>query len=94
MYRLSAAIFTALFFIAPPISHSQITPVWFTLLTPAEESLTTTVSLPAGLTYSENDKRSAPVTTRPKQRINFRESLYYQLHPQSIFNPLGIFLTH
>jgi hypothetical protein len=98
MYRLSAAIITALFFIAPTKSHSQITPVWFTLLTPAQQSLTTTVSLPAGPTYrigdSENDKWSAPGTTRPKQRINFRESLYYQLHPQSIFNPLGISLTH
>ena len=41
--------------------------LWFTLLTPAQQSLTTTVSLPAGPTYrigdSENDKWSAPVTT-------------------------------
>jgi hypothetical protein len=76
MYRLSAAIITALFFIAPTKSHSQITPVWFTLLTPAQQSLTKTVSLPAGPTYrigdSENDKWSAPVTTRPKQRIDFQ----------------------
>jgi hypothetical protein len=67
MYRLSAAIFTALLFIAPAVSHSQITPVWFTLLTPAQQSPSTTVSLPAGVTYrigdSENNKWSAPVTT-------------------------------
>ena len=67
MYRLSAAIFAALFFIAPAVGHSQTTPVWFTLLTPAQQSLSTTVSLPAGVTYrigdSENNKWSAPVTT-------------------------------
>src|SRR5580698_3868531 len=67
MYRLSAVIFAALFFIAPAVGHSQITPVWFTLLTPAQQSLSTTVSLPAGVTYrigdSVNNKWSAPVTT-------------------------------
>src|SRR6202041_1012663 len=67
MYRLSAAIFAALFFIAPAVGHSQTTPVWFTLLTPAQQSLSTTVSLPAGVTYrigdSVNNKWSAPVTT-------------------------------
>jgi hypothetical protein len=67
MYRISAAIFAALFFISPAVGHSQITPVWFTLLTPAQQSLSTTVSLPAGVTYrigdSVNNKWSAPVTT-------------------------------
>src|SRR6202041_283252 len=67
MYRLSAAIFAALFFIAPALGHSQTTPVWFTLLTPAQQSLSTTVSLPTGVTYrigdTQNNKWSAPVTT-------------------------------
>jgi hypothetical protein len=67
MHRFSAAIFTALFFIVPAVSYSQTTPVWFTLLTPAQQSLTTTVGLPAGTTYrigdSENNKWSVPVTT-------------------------------
>src|ERR1700721_3305044 len=67
MFRLSAAIFAAVFFFGPAVGHSQITPVWFTLLTPAQQSLSTTVSMPAGVTYrigdNENDKWSAPVTT-------------------------------
>src|ERR1700677_3385064 len=67
MHRFSAAIFTALFFIVPAVSYSQTTPVWFTLLTPAQQSLTTNVGLPAETTYrigdSENNKWSVPVTT-------------------------------
>jgi hypothetical protein len=51
--------------------HAQTTPpippTWFTLLTPAQQSLSTTVGLPAGTTYrigdTQNNKWSAPVTT-------------------------------
>jgi hypothetical protein len=49
----------------PPPTSS--TPVWFTLLKPAQQSPSTTVTLPAGTTYrigdSQNNKWSAPVTT-------------------------------
>src|ERR1700743_2253858 len=42
MYRFSVAIFTALFFILPALSHSQTTPVWFTLN--AQEGQTVTAA--------------------------------------------------
>jgi hypothetical protein len=49
----------------PPPTSS--TPVWFTLLTPAQQSPTTTVGLPVGITYrigdGQNNKWSTPVTT-------------------------------
>jgi hypothetical protein len=50
-----------------PALPTSSTPVWFTLLTPAQQSLSTNVALPAGTTYrigdSKNNKWSAPVTT-------------------------------
>lgn len=60
-----------LFLISPAIAQTTTTttpaPVWFTLLTPAQQSLTATVALPVGVTYrigdTENNKWSAPVTT-------------------------------
>jgi hypothetical protein len=45
MYRLSTAIFTALFFITPAVSHSQTTPVWFTLNAQEGQTVTATGSM-------------------------------------------------
>ena len=45
MYRLSAAIFTALLFIVPAAGHSQTTPVWFTLNAQEGQTVTATGSI-------------------------------------------------
>ncbi len=45
MYRLSAAIFTALLFIVPAAGHSQTTSVWFTLNAQEGQTVTATGSI-------------------------------------------------
>ena len=45
MYRLAAAIFTALLFIVPTAGHSQTTPVWFTLNAQEGQTVTATGSI-------------------------------------------------